>query len=344
MHFFITGHTGFKGAWLTLLLRQLGHKVSGLALEPVDGGLFGLTNLETEMESHVIADIRDFAAVNKAMQDAKPDFAIHMAAQPLVLRSYEDPIETYTTNVDGTLNFLRALANQGNPPTSLVVTTDKVYRDTKTSGYEEEDALGGTDPYSASKSMADILTQSWIVTHPEISLGVARAGNVVGAFDVSENRLVPDIQRSLESGESLVIRNPDAIRPWQHVLDCLFGYLLMIDKLGRDDSFPKVLNFGPRSENFKSVTDVILVAKQRFPSLSVEIERATSPLKETRHLTLDASKATNLLAWKNEIDFESSINMSLITPGTPARAIVIDQISSYIASQELSNWRLGGAH
>ena len=311
MHFFITGHTGFKGAWLTLMLRQLGHKVSGLALEPVDGGLFSLANLETEMESHVVADIRDLEAVTKALQEAKPDFAIHMAAQPLVLRSYEDPVETYTTNVDGTLNFLRAITEMEKPPISLVITTDKVYRDDNKAAYKESDALGGHDPYSASKAMADILTQSWIATNPELNLYVARAGNVIGMFDVSENRIIPDILRAAESGNVLEVRHPDAVRPWQHVFDCLTGYLRLLKEASTLRVLPRVFNFGPEAQNLRTVRELVTTANAILPDLAtLELSNSETP-KETNLLALDSSTAESILGWRNLISFEHAVILSL---------------------------------
>ena len=314
MHFFITGHTGFKGAWLTLMLRRLGHKVSGLALKPLDGGLFSLANLETEMESQVIADIRDFEAVTRALQEAKPDFAIHMAAQPLVLRSYEDPVETYTTNVDGTLNFLRAITEMEKPPISLVITTDKVYRDDNKAAYKESDALGGHDPYSASKAMADILTQSWIATNPQLQLFVARAGNVIGMFDASKNRIIPDIIRAAKSGDVLEIRNPTSVRPWQHVFDCLTGYLCLLRVAGKRRDLPKVFNFGPESNSARSVRDLVEAAASFDTNLRIlEAEVPNAP-RETSFLALDSSRAETFLGWRNLVDFEQGVGLSMEIP------------------------------
>ena len=331
MHFFITGHTGFKGAWLTLMLRQLGHKVSGLALEPVDGGLFSLANLETEMESHVIADIRDFEAVTKAVREVKPDFAIHMAAQPLVLRSYEDPVETYTTNVDGTLNFLRAITEMEKPPISLVITTDKVYRDDNKAAYKESDALGGHDPYSASKAMADILTQSWIATNPQLKLFVARAGNVIGMFDVSENRIIPDITKAADSGVVLEIRNPESVRPWQHVFDCLTGYLCLLLAADKRKDLPKVFNFGPEYDSARSVRDLVAVAKSFVANLETLEAEVPNAQKETSFLALDSSRAEAVLGWRNLIDFEQGVGLSLEMPNLGSPKLVAEkQLGSFL--------------
>ena len=324
------------------MLRQLGHKVSGLALEPVDGGLFSLANLESEMESHVIADIRDFEAVKKAMQEARPDFAIHMAAQPLVLRSYEDPIETYTTNVDGTLNFLRAITEMEKHPVSLVITTDKVYRDSYERPYIESDALGGYDPYSASKAMSDILTQSWMTSYPELRLFIARAGNVIGSFDVSEDRLIPDILRAHRSGQELEIRNADATRPWQHVFDCLSGYLKLLERAPNGPQFERIYNFGPNIESFRTVADVVSTASQFLPSLHHVQVSSKTQARETQLLALDSSRAQKLLGWRSLISFELAIQLSLEDHSTSdVRKVAMTQLVEFLSLRKTTESSLG---
>jgi CDP-glucose 4,6-dehydratase len=333
MHYFVTGHTGFKGSWLILLLRELGHEVSGFSLPPVEGGLFQLANLETELKNHFIGDIRDLDALRNALEVAKPDFAIHMAAQPLVLRSYEDPIETYTTNVDGTLNFLRAITDLDSPPITLVVTTDKVYRDDGKGSYVESDPLGGHDPYSASKAMADILTQSWAATNPNLKLHVARAGNVIGAYDVSPNRLIPDAIRSVKLSEQLIIRNPGAVRPWQHVLDCLAGYLLLLDFASKGSVTPTVLNFGPNPEHILRVDTLLTIVSGSLKDFSWRSSGTESRMKETSLLTLDASLARNTLGWKDRIDMNKAVDWCLAELAeTPARTQAVQQINNFLAS------------
>lgn len=312
MHYFITGHTGFKGSWLILLLKELGHQVSGYSLEPAPGGLFERASLDKELTHHFIGDIRDLGYLKTALSVSSPDFAIHLAAQPLVLRSYEDPIETYTTNVDGTRNFLEAISSLPKPPVSLVVTTDKVYRDEGKGSYKESDPLGGHDPYSASKAMADILSMSWASTNPSLKLNVARAGNVIGAYDVSENRLLPDIVRSIRSDVQMLVRNPFSIRPWQHVLDCLAGYLTFLMATSTYHNLPLALNFGPDPSNVRTVNDLLLTAKKIVPKLDFRIQENTSLPKETALLTLDSSQAKSLLGWRNYIDLEDSVRMSLV--------------------------------
>jgi CDP-glucose 4,6-dehydratase len=310
MHFFVTGHTGFKGSWLIALLKSKGHEVSGYSLAAAEGGLFDLAKLDQDLKHHTIADIRDIGSLKSALDEAKPDVVVHLAAQPLVLRSYEDPIETYTTNVNGTLNLLQAITHLSSPPITLVITTDKVYRDTGKGSYSELDALGGHDPYSASKAMADILTQSWAETHPSLRLHIARAGNVIGAFDVSRDRLIPDLVRSLEQKTPLLIRHPEAVRPWQHVLDCLNGYLMFVDAIEDGQDLPVALNFGPDPDGMKSVTDVLRVASGMFPDLQIKTE-ASAKLKETGLLTLDSQMAYQKLGWENRLGFNEAVALSL---------------------------------
>lgn len=321
------------------MLKQLGHKVSGLALEPVEGGLFSLASLESELESHVIADIRDFDVVKGAMEEVKPDFAIHLAAQPLVLESYAEPLETFTVNVDGTLNFLRSLGELTSPPKSLVVTTDKVYRDDNKWAYVETDPLGGHDPYSSSKAMADLLTQSWAATRPELAINVARAGNVIGLFDVSSDRILADVRRAQFSESPIVIRNAQAIRPWQHVLDCLSGYLLLVTNAETPSKIPRALNFGPRAEDHKTVSELIDKVKSQLPELRVQYLDGSTSRKETDRLVLDSSQARKLLGWDSLIGFEKAVEMSLVDVAPDqALEVVSAQIESYI-SLAASRWR-----
>ena len=296
---------------MILLLRELGHEVSGFSLPAVKGGLFNLADLDTQLKHHFIGDIRDLVSIKHALEASKPDFAIHMAAQPLVLKSYEDPIETYTTNVDGTRNFLEAVTRLQRPPVSLVVTTDKVYRDDGKGDYIENYPLGGHDPYSASKAMADLLTQSWAATNPNLKINIARAGNVIGAFDVSENRLIPDLVRAIQSCDTLTVRQPSAVRPWQHVLDCLAGYLLLLKASDNGLTLPVALNFGPDPANIKSVSHVLEVAQMAHQDLVILEDVSSDKPKETQLLTLDSTKAQSLLKWRNLIDFQDAVSWSL---------------------------------
>jgi len=331
MHYFITGHTGFKGSWLVALLKQRGHEVSGYSLPPLKSGLFELAGLEEELRAHTVDDIRDASALKKALRVAQPDVVMHLAAQPLVLESFNNPAETYTTNVNGTLNLLEAVTDCPSVLASLVITTDKVYRDTGNGNHSELDPLGGHDPYSASKAMADILTQSWAETHPSINLHVARAGNVVGAFDVSLNRLLPDILRGVKEGKPVLIRHPDAVRPWQHVLDCLDGYLAFLNAALEGHELPIPLNFGPDPEGFKSVRDVLEVALKIYPQLKFE---TSSPIgsQETKVLTLNSEAAKRHLGWGNKVPFQKAIESSLKVTGQP-RDLLLKTVAGFETSE-----------
>jgi len=329
MHFFVTGHTGFKGSWLIALLKSKGHEVSGYSLAAVEGGLFDLAKLDQDLNHHTIADIRDFESLSLALAEAKPDVVVHLAAQPLVLRSYEDPVETYTTNVNGTLNVLQAITHLSSPPITLVITTDKVYRDTGKGSYSESDALGGHDPYSASKAMADILTQSWAETHPLLPLHLARAGNVIGAFDLSPDRLLPDVLRSLAGNSILLVRYPDAVRPWQHVLDCLSGYLSFIEGIAEGRRLPIALNFGPDPEGIRSVSDVLRIASSTFPELRLEVTQ-TPTLKETGMLTLNSELAHKHLGWRNKINFEDAVKLTFSRPDGTTRASAYRDVGAFL--------------
>ena len=331
MHYFITGHTGFKGSWLILLLRSLGHEVSGYSLPAAQGSFFERAELEQEMLNHFEGDVRNLKDLTAAMNKSAPDFAIHLAAQSLVLRSYEDPLETYSTNVDGTRNFLEAITSLERPPVSLVVTTDKVYRDNGKGDYDEDDALGGHDPYSASKAMADLLTQSWAATNPHLKLNVARAGNVIGAFDTSQNRLIPDVVRALQSGKTLIVRQPLAVRPWQHVLDCLTGYLLFLKTSAEGRTLPVPLNFGPELSSIRSVSQLLEVAQAAYRDLKVTEDVSLEKPKETQLLTLDSKKSQSKLSWRNLIDFQDAVSWSLIElHGGDPRELARRQVAEFL--------------
>lgn len=343
MHFFVTGHTGFKGSWLILLLRSLGHKVSGYALE-TPGGLFELGSLESELSENFIADIRDLNTLEKALKTSNPDFVIHLAAQPLVIQSYANPIETYEVNVDGTRNILNITGRLPSLPPVLVITTDKVYKDNGVGGYRETDSLGGADPYSASKAMADIMSSSFSFSYPERQIHIARAGNVIGAFDANAGRLIPDIVRARRKGETLYLRGPQSIRPWQHVLDCLGGYLLFANAMTSSRKPPKALNFGPQMSDYRTVMQVVRTAEAIGGRLKIEFEE--SGFKETEKLTLDTSLARATLGWRDVIGFEESIEWSLVGNSSgEARQLALGQIESFLLrsqlQSQLSRGRLG---
>jgi CDP-glucose 4,6-dehydratase len=286
--------------------------VSGISLDPVDGGAFASANLEELMKHHIICDVRDKAGIQESIQQINPDAVIHMAAQPLVIEGYRDPSGTMETNVSGTLNVLEACRAADHVKAVLVVTTDKVYKDNGTGNYSEEDSLGGFDPYSASKAMADILAQSYGNLGLSFAMGVARAGNVIGLGDVSANRLIPDITTAFISNDAITVRHMGAVRPWQHVLDCVYGYLLSLEwilKYSSPDSGALVLNFGPEPDGYKTVSEVLDAARAVLGNL--EVISAEPLVKETSFLTLNSSKARTLLDWRDKLEFTSAIQWSL---------------------------------
>jgi CDP-glucose 4,6-dehydratase len=308
MHFLITGHTGFKGSWLSLMLTSAGHTVSGFALDPETGSLFERAGLSHFLESDIRGDVRDFETLKAAFSEIHPDAVFHLAAQPLVRESYLSPRETMETNVIGTMNVIDAARSVDSVSGMVMITTDKVYRNVdQVSGYLEDDALGGHDPYSASKAMADILTQSWISSFPGMPISIARAGNVIGGGDVCKDRLLPDLMAGFASGSVVPLRYPGAVRPWQHVLDCLRGYSLLMDRT-LADSLPYVdWNFGPGPESFKTVAEVAdLAARHWGPGASWTDVSGDHP-HEAGLLALDASRARSELGWRDRLDFETSV-------------------------------------
>jgi CDP-glucose 4,6-dehydratase len=333
MHLLITGHTGFKGSWLAVLAKELGHKVSGLSLAPVADGAFVTANLVELFEHHVICDIRDRPAVESAIDLIRPDAIIHMAAQPLVIEGYRDPAGTFEVNVDGTRNVLEAARRCNSVKSLLVVTTDKVYKDTGVGAFSESDSLGGHDPYSASKAMADLLAQSYANLGLDLAIGIARAGNVIGRGDVSADRLIPDIIKSHKSGTELTLRLPSAVRPWQHVLDCINGYLLALEYLSGEkpaDSGALILNFGPEPTGYKTVSEVVSLSRQLLGRLRVIETPGT--VRETSFLTLNSSQAREILGWQDKLDFEKAVAWSLADAGKPLnRELMQHQVRSFLA-------------
>jgi len=337
VHYLVTGHTGFKGTWLSAMLLAKGHKVSGISLDPEPKSLFNYANIKNKFEYDFRIDIRDSNLLSLAVQEIKPEVVIHLAAQPLVRRSYAEPVLTFETNFGGTLNLLSAITLANSVKACLVITTDKVYRDTNLkTAYVETDPLGGSDPYSASKSAADILTQSWIKSVSSPPMAVARAGNVIGGGDWSIDRLVPDSVGAILSGKDLVLRNPNAIRPWQHVLDCLNGYLLLVDSLLTRKTDP-TWNFGPLADSNRTVKDVVecLIKNWETTDTKVKIESDKNQLKESDFLLLDSTKSRERLGWHDKLDFEETIRWTsewykAQSEGESAEALVLNQINKFL--------------
>ena len=334
MHYLVTGHTGFKGAWLTLLLAEAGHEVSGVALDPLPGALFERMRGAELLREDVRLDVRDARGLRQAVQRIAPDVVVHLAAQALVRESYRDPRGTLDTNVWGTINVLEATGATDSVQGTLVVTTDKVYRnDGRTIGYVEQDPLGGRDPYSVSKAMADLAAQSWRASYPGAPVMIARAGNVIGGGDAAADRLMPDLIAGFSRGEVVNIRYPDAVRPWQHVLDCLNGYQLLIDHmLAR--STEGEWNFGPEPEGLQTVADVAdSVARLWGPGAQWQTDSVEHP-PEAATLTLNATKARERLGWQDRLDTQRAIAWTVdwekaVQSGDDAREVTLDQIAQF---------------
>lgn len=313
----VTGHTGFKGAWLSLILLNQGADVYGYSMEPpTDPNLFDVLKLKKDLK-HEIGDIRDFAKLNRSVMKIKPDVVFHLAAQPIVRASYKDPLYTYETNVMGTANILETM-RLNNIKTGVIITTDKVYRNLETGvAFKEDDPLGGHDPYSNSKACADLVVDSYIKSYfqpdgykknHQTLVASARAGNVIGGGDWAADRLVPDAVRSLLlKKEDLIIRNPQAVRPWQYVLEPLDGYLLLAERLdsGQTDKIG-AYNFAPEESSMKAVAEVIeiILDHLKFGNYVVQ-EDATK--HEAKLLKLDNTKAKTLLGWQSIYDINQSI-------------------------------------
>jgi len=330
-HYLITGHTGFKGAWLVFLLKAQGHDVSGLALDPLPGSIFDRTNPESELIHDFRADIRNRDDTVNAIRLAQPDFVIHMAAQALVREGYRNPRYTYETNVLGTLNVLEAIDRTDSVRAQLIVTTDKVYLDQGLNRpYVEADPLGGKDPYSASKAMADILSQEYLSREGAKPGAIARAGNVIGAGDVSNERLIPDIVRAMEADEPLVLRYPEAMRPWQHVLDCLWGYLTLLGAV-HDSNRRGAWNFGPGEQASLSVRRVAEISAEAF-GVALKIQgNSGGQFAEDEYLALDSAKAEAALGWNNRIEGFEAISMSLVPLGDISRKKIVAEVEEFLS-------------
>lgn len=318
----ITGHTGFKGSWLTIILLNLGAKVYGYSLEP-EGELNLFNSIRESLKTnfnHFIGDLLDINTLKKFVKDISPDVIFHLAAQPLVLESYKYPLKTWSTNVIGTLNLLESLKLIKNKCSIVLVTTDKVYENKEwIFGYRENDSLNGFDPYSASKAASEIAISSWRSSFvgPEdgklsnIFVASARSGNVIGGGDWALHRLIPDCIRNLSKNEVIIIRNPSSTRPWQHVLEPLFGYLLLAENLhGENVKYQSPFNFGPNSENNKTVRETVEKIINYWPG-SYKLSEENNKFHEAKLLFLSIEKANNFLDWIPKWGFEDSIKKTI---------------------------------
>jgi CDP-glucose 4,6-dehydratase len=291
----VTGHTGFKGAWLCYWLTRMGAVVVGLALPPnTDPNLFSEVLIGPRVES-LIVDIRDLDATRSAIVGARPEIVFHLAAQPLVLRSYQAPVETFSTNVLGTAHVLESLRDLPGASVAVMITTDKVYANREwVYPYREDDPLGGHDPYSASKAASEIVISSYrssFLREQGVAVASARAGNVIGGGDWSADRLIPDIARAWERGNSVRIRRPDSVRPWQHVLEPLCGYLVLAERLAADSNLADAYNFGPEGQDLAAVRSIVECARRTYPDARVEFDANTSTPHEAGLLSLEIAKA-----------------------------------------------------
>ncbi len=336
MHYLVTGHTGFKGSWLALWLASRGDTVSGIALDPIPGALYERADIAQVMKDDYRIDIRDAESLTSAVNSISPDVVLHLAAQPLVRESYKAPRDTFATNVMGTLNMLDAVSTTPSVQAHVVITTDKVYRNVnQVAGYVEGDALGGHDPYSASKAMADILTQSWVASFPGTPTAIARAGNVIGGGDVSPDRLLPDLLASFAHHRPAMIRYPEAVRPWQHVLDCLNGYLVLADALV-DGRGTGEWNFGPGRESFVPVSRLADLAVNAWGDGAEWMTDSLEHPHEAALLSLDATKAERELGWSNRLPFPLSLDWTIdwerrVVAGEDARLVTTKQLEAFLA-------------
>jgi CDP-glucose 4,6-dehydratase len=311
----LTGHTGFKGSWLTLWLHRLGADVTGISLPPMT-----TPNLYTEAEVDKFCrghfcDIRDFSTLAESIQAAQPDIVLHLAAQPLVHVSYREPLRTFETNTMGVVHLLEAVRGCDNTRVVVMVTTDKVYRDTERNRpYRETDALGGHDPYSASKAAAEIVIASYrdaYLAAKGLAVASARAGNVIGGGDWSQDRLIPDAVRAWQAGRVLEIRQPDAVRPWQHVLEPLCGYLTLAQQLWYQPALVGAYNFGPDVSGAAAVHDVIELARASYGEGEVHYGEAIKGLHESAWLALDVAKAKRKLGVSHRFTLVQAVKRTM---------------------------------
>lgn len=315
---FLTGHTGFKGTWLSIWLKTLGANVYGYALEaPTQPSLYELTQIKNHINS-TIGNVQDYQSLKKALERSEAEIVIHMAAQPLVRLSYENPIETYATNVLGTVHLLEAIRYQKTVRSVVIVSSDKCYENKEWHwGYREDEPMGGYDPYSNSKGCTELVTSAFRSSyfHPQsfnqhkLALASARAGNVIGGGDWALDRLIPDLLKSFEKNQDIVIRNPRAIRPWQHVLEPLSGYLMLAEKLyNNGPQYAEGWNFGPFESDVKDVEWITKRMKELSgKSLNIKVESNSNQPHEAKYLKLDSSKARSLLKWRSRWTIEQTL-------------------------------------
>jgi CDP-glucose 4,6-dehydratase len=343
----VTGHTGFKGGWLASWLKLLGAEVTGFARPPAtEPNLFTAASVDIGMQS-VIGEIQDLTQVRDLFNRVQPEIVIHNAAQAIVRRSYRDPVETYATNVMGTVHILAAAQQTLSVRAVVIVTSDKCYENQeRVDGYREEDPMGGHDPYSSSKGAAELITaayrRSFFSGQGSAAIASVRAGNVIGGGDWSEDRLIPDIARAISSDTPIIIRSPGSIRPWQHVLEPLRGYLLVAERLWREGrKYAEAWNFGPRQEDAVTVSEVARRVISKWGSGKLEIRPDPTGPHEAKYLQLNCGKSARLLGWRPELRLEQALDWtvewyrSYYERSLPAREVTQHQIQSYMEASKL---------
>jgi len=316
---FVTGHTGFKGSWLTKILVNFGAEVTGYGLLPsTDPNLFTILNTDKNINS-IIGDIRDSCFLERSFSEARPDIVIHLAAQPIVRESYVNPVYTYETNVIGTVNILECIRKTNYVRSFLNVTTDKVYQNKELErGYEENDNLGGFDPYSNSKACSELITDSYkksFFSNRDISISTARAGNVIGGGDFAKDRIIPDCVRAIEANSEIVLRNPNSVRPYQHVLESLYAYLMILQKQYEDENYAGYYNVGP--DICDCVTTEYLVElfcgnwnRVAYRKQTYMVQNDGGP-HEAKFLKLDCSKIKSCFGWEPKWNIETSVEKTV---------------------------------
>ncbi len=332
----ITGHTGFKGSWACLWLSQLGAHVVGMAIEPeTNPNLFTLGDIGASVASHLV-DLRDADAAETLVRAARPDVVLHLAAQSLVRRGYASPLETFAVNTLGTTNLLEAIRVAAKPLAVLIVTTDKVYENSEDGhAFTESDPLGGHDPYSASKAAAEIVTRSYARSFfSDTRVATARGGNVIGGGDFAEDRLVPDVWRAAQAKRPVTLRYPDATRPWQHVLDCLNGYLVFLEDLASSKSLPHALNFAPDNTDTFTVSAMVERLQRGLDVPAGWKQEAGDIPKEMQVLRLSCAEAMAALGWRNLLDADRAIGWTVdwyksFMSQKPVRSTTLAQIAAF---------------
>jgi CDP-glucose 4,6-dehydratase len=336
----LTGHTGFKGSWLSLLLDRLGARVTGYSLAPEAGSLFEAARVAGHVRS-VIADVRDLAALKQAVTDAQPEIILHLAAQSLVLASYEAPLETFSTNVLGTANVLEAARAVSTVRAVVVVTTDKVYKNREWIWpYRENDELGGHDPYSTSKACAELVSSAYrdsFLAARGTACATARAGNVIGGGDWAANRIVPDFVRAVLARQPLVVRNPNSTRPWQHLFEPLEGYLMLAERLVSDPTAAAAWNFGPPADAVRPVGQLVADLVAGWGEGAAWRHEATPQPHEAKLLTLDSTKARHELGWTPRLGYARGLALTVdwykaFARGDDAEATTLAQLDACLAS------------